>query len=178
MILLCCPQTSEVEKMKKLRLGMGILLLLAIVLPVSAAPAIQKVTGGGWYVYSDGSHTTKSFTVQVDAQGNVKGKWVVNSYIKEGTFRADVTSLQIIGNRAIIGGRVTDTPEDSGVPVGEKICMVVVDNGQGKNVDKISITYEEYELEKCNTWPLPDPLNDYIGDIQISGPNVGLLTSS
>ena len=101
--------------MKKLTIGIGILLLLAIILPVAAAPAVQKVTGGGWYVYSDGSHTTKSFTAQVDAQGNVKGKWVVNSYLKEDTFHSDVTSLFVTDNRAIIEGVITFAPKGSGV---------------------------------------------------------------
>lgn len=69
-----------------------------MVLPVAAAPAIAKAAGGGFYNYTDGTKTTKSFTAQVDVQGNVKGQWVVNSFAKDGTFHADVTSLRVIGN--------------------------------------------------------------------------------
>jgi hypothetical protein len=152
--------------MKKLAKLLAVLLALGLILPVAAAPAVKKATGGGWYIYADGTRVTKSFTAQEDAGGKVKGQWVVMAAPKDEAFRAEVTGLRITGNRAIVEGVVTFAPRGSIVPVGSYVCMVVVDNGEGlEAMDQISNSYEY--LSACES--LTVPLSEYHGNIQVSG---------
>jgi hypothetical protein len=152
--------------MKKWMIIIGMMLVLALVLPVAAAPAVQKASGGGWYLYFDGTRVTKSFTAQVDAEGNAKGEWIVTAAPKTEAFKADVTGLQVSGNRAIVEGVVTFAPKGSIVPVGAYVCMVAVDNGEGKGaVDQISNSFPD--RSECESPTVQ--LSDYYGNIQVSG---------
>lgn len=99
--------------------------------------------------------------------------------VKEGIFHADVTILRVIDNRAIIGGVITSAPAGTSVVIGKEVCMVAVDDGNGKGVDQISFIYSgDTELDTGNNeWPLPDadsstcsfdnPLNEFYGVIQV-----------
>lgn len=115
-----------------------------------------------------------------DASGVVKGQG--SQFIcKRGNISCRITSLRVIDNRAIIGGVITSAPTGTNVVMGTEVCRVVVDNGNGKGVDRISFTYSgDTELDSCkNRWPLPDadlsassfddPFNDFYRDIRISG---------
>jgi hypothetical protein len=148
-------------------MAMGILLVIALILPVAAAPPVQMINGGGWYIYPiDGVRVIKSFSAKIDAEGNVRGQWAVHGAPQYNSFHADVVDLIIIGNRAIIKGVVTSIPPGSEVALGAEICMVAVDNGHGKGVDQISETNEGWT--SCD-YLSEEQLHKYYGDIRIYG---------
>ena len=120
--------------MRKFTIGtIALFVLLAMALSATAAPPEHKATGGGWvYFPNTEEKITVSFTAQIDADGNVKGQMQLKDRTGIiGTFHADVTSLEIDGNEAIIGGIVTKASKPDWV--GEKVTILVVDNGEGKD---------------------------------------------
>jgi len=146
-------------------IALGILLVIAMVLPVMAVPAVQKATGGGFYKFGD-AQFVKSFTAQKDANGVVKGQWQAQSRPTWGTWHADVTELEVVKNWAFIGGVIRSAP-DSPLMVGTKVCMIVVDNGQGKDaVDQMTATYSG-DVDFCATLFNPT-FYDFIGNIQVN----------
>lgn len=128
--------------MRKLTIGLvAFFVLLATALSATAAPAVHKVTGGGWFVPYEGSEKiTQSFTAQIDADGNVKGQMQVQERPWWDAYHVDVNYLEVNGNEAVIGGEVTKAPNQPGI-VGQEVYVHVVDNGEGNDaVDQISIT--------------------------------------
>jgi len=154
--------------MRKMVIALGILLVIAMVLPVMAVPAVQKATGGGFYKIGDAQYV-KSFTAQKDANGVVKGQWQGQSRPTWGTWHADVTELYVVGNWAFIGGVIRSAPDpDSPIVVGTQVCMIVVDNGQGKGaVDQMTSTYAGYGVDYCFTLFNPT-FYDFTGNIQVN----------
>jgi len=152
--------------MRKMVIALGILLVIAMVLPVMAVPAVQKATGGGFYKFGDAQYV-KSFTAQKDANGVVKGQWQGQSRPTWGTWHADVTELKVVSNKAFIGGVIRSADPDSPIVIGTKVCMIVVDNGQGKGaVDQMTATYAG-DMEVCAN--LFNPLfYDFTGNIQVN----------
>ncbi len=152
--------------MRKSAIIIGIVLAMSLILQVAAAPTAAKVSGGGWYIYSDGTRVTKSFTAEIDTEGKISGQWVVMAAPKTEAFHAVVTGLEMSGNRAIVEGMVTFVPDDSIVPPSSYVCMVVVDNGEGRGaVDQISNSLPN--RTDCESATVP--LSDYHGNIRISG---------
>jgi hypothetical protein len=155
--------------MRKLLLGLGILLVIAMVLPVMAVPAVQKATGGGWYSTFFGEKVTNAFTAITDENGIVKGQFQAQYRQSWGTVKVDVTELIVTGNRADIGGVITSiSSPDYQDLLGENFCVSVVDNGEGKGViDKISSGWEGgVNAAWCNT--NAEPIFDFQGNIQVS----------
>ena len=130
-----------VKYMRKFAIGaIALFVLLAMALSATAGPAEHKATGGGWYIIpnEDGEEQkiTVSFTAQIDAEGNVKGKMQVNDR-PYGTFHVEVDYLVVNDNQAEISGVITKA-DHSGLMVGDRIDLYVVDNGEGKDdVDTI-----------------------------------------
>ncbi len=155
--------------MRKLLLGLGILLVIAMVLPVMAVPAVQKATGGGWYSTFFGDKVTNAFTATTDENGIVKGQFQAQYRQSWGTVKVDVTELIVTGNRADIGGVITSiSSPDYQDYLGKNFCVSVVDNGEGKGViDKISSGWEGgVSAAWCNT--NAEPKFDFQGSIQVS----------
>jgi len=155
--------------MRILVLGLGILLVIAMVLPVMAVPAVQKATGGGWYSSESGEKVTNAFTAITDKNGIVKGQFQAQYRQSWGTVKVDVTQLIVTDNRADIGGVITSisSPDWQGL-LGKNFCVSVVDNGEGKDViDKISWGWAENDANAkwCNT--NADPTFDFQGNIQV-----------
>ena len=127
-----------VKYMRKFAIGaIALLVLLAMALSVTAGPAEHKATGGGWFFFPGAEEkTTLTFTAQIDAEGNVKGKMQVNDR-PYGTFHVEVDYLVVNDNQAEISGVITKA-DHSGLMVGDRIDLYVVDNGEGKDaVDTI-----------------------------------------
>ena len=96
----------------------------------SAAPAVDKVTGGGTVdALYRGFDAQLSFTAQKDAAGNVKGKADL-SLPGEGfkVAHVDVDCLVVIGNTAYIGGIITDS--DIPTEIGRSALWAVLDGGK------------------------------------------------
>lgn len=151
--------------MKKLAIGIGVLLLLAIVMPVVAGPADHKITGGGWLVNQRGNEVWKVFNAQIDIDGNVKGQ-IQNQGGQSGTWHADVTDLIVVDNKAIIEYYVTFAPDNPSM-LGKTFCIIVIDNGQGMDAapDQFSSTYN-YDASWC-----ADDQNPWIVMLDLIGGN-------
>jgi len=171
--------------MRKIVLVLGILLVIAMVLPAMAVPLepkiIQKVTGGGWYEAYDGIKWTKAFEAQMLSDGTVRGEWQAQSPTGPGTWHADVTVLQTgtiqrgsqIGKTAALVEGVIQSADDPTL-VGTTMCMFLVDNGQGKKAapDKIFGAYNG-DIEFCTElYDLDAPWYDFKGNIQVTVPNI------
>ena len=169
--------------MRKSMTGLGIVLMIALVLPAMAGPleplTSMKVTGGGWYESYEGIKWTKAFTARMDSFGTVKGEWEARSPAPgPGTWHAKVrlveTGIFANGSQAgkigaLVVGVVTSADDPS--MVGDTECMLLVDNGQGKNAapDQIMGGYNGdgnycYTLYRFNAalW------RDFRGNIQIA----------
>ena len=170
--------------MRKIVLVLGILLVIAMVLPAMAAPLtpkiVQKVTGGGTYTFYDGVKWTKAFTAQMLSDGTVKGEWQAQSPSPgPGTWHADVTELitgtygrgQMAGKTGAIIVGVVQSADDPNM-VGDTECMLLVDNGQGKKAAPDQI-FGAYKGDANFCWDLYDagaPFYDFQGNIQITTP--------
>ena len=172
--------------MRKIVLVLGILLVIAMVLPAMAAPLtpkiVQKVTGGGTYTFYDGVKWTKAFTAQMLSDGTVKGEWQAQSPSPgPGTWHADVTELitgtygrgQMEGKTGALVEGVIQSADDPTL-VGTTMCMFLVDNGQGKKAapDKIFGAYNG-DIAFCSElYDLGAPWYDFQGNIQVTVPNI------
>lgn len=173
---------NEGEEMRKSVLLLGILLVIAMVLPAMAVPLepkiIQKVTGGGTYYSYDEVKWTKAFTAQMLSDGTVRGEWQAQSPAPgPGTWHAVVTDIEtgtfgygpMEGKTgALVVGVVTSADDPS--MVGDTECMLLVDNGQGKNAapDQIMGAYKG-DGEYCfDLYELGAPWYDFKGNIQIT----------
>jgi hypothetical protein len=173
---------SESGKMRKIVFGVAILLAIAMVLPAMAVPLdpkiIMKVNGGGWYESYEGIKWIKTFTAQMDSFGTVKGQWQAQSPSPgPGTWHADVTLVetgifsggpQSGKTGAVVVGVVTSAEDP--YRVGDTECMLLVDNGEGKNAapDQIMGAYEG-DADLCLAlyyWGYP--WKDFQGNIQIT----------
>jgi len=168
--------------MRKIVFGVAILLGIAMVLPAMAVPLeptiIMKVTGGGWYESYEGIKWTKAFNAQMDSFGTVQGQWQAQSPSPgPGTWHAEVTSVEtgIFGSGpqvgktgALVVGVVTSADDPS--MVGDIECMLLVDNGQGKNAapDQIMGGYNGDGDYCLRLYDLGAPWRDFQGNIQIT----------
>jgi hypothetical protein len=169
--------------MRKMMIGWGILLMIALVLPAMAVPLepqiFTKVTGGGWYESYEGIKWTKAFTARMDASGTMKGEWEAQSPAPgPGTWHAEVTFVETgiftSGSKAgkigaLVVGTVTSADDPS--MIGDTECMLLVDNGQGKNAepDQIMGGYNG-DRDYCYTLYTFNaaPWRDFQGNIQIT----------
>ncbi len=55
--------------MERFAVGIGILLILAIIFPVTAAPTVTLVSGGGKVQWPETADDTYAFTARADAFG-------------------------------------------------------------------------------------------------------------
>lgn len=153
--------------MRKLTIGLvALFALLVTTLSATAAPATHKVVGGGWWLNFENEKVTVGFTAQSDENGIVNGHIQVNERASPnditffGSYDIDVNNLDVVDNKAKIGGIVTKAIDRPDL-VGKYLEMVVVDNGQGEGtMDQMSWTNENV--------PFSANLEDFNGNIQIS----------
>jgi len=165
--------------MRKLLLGLGILLVIAMVLPAMAVPLepkiLQKVTGGGWY--DTGAKWIKAFTAEKLSDGTVRGEWQAQSPGGPGTWHADVTDLSLgtyaagrmAGKTGALIVGVIQSADDPTL-VGTTMCILLVDNGQGKKAapDQIMGAYKGDGSFCWELYYLDAPFYDFQGNIQVS----------
>jgi hypothetical protein len=153
--------------MKKIALVIGVLLLVSIILPVVASepvkgPATKATTSG--YIDTGGIKYYRTIKAVTDKNGGFSGYWKSTS--PDNSYSAIILGVEVSGNTAVVKGLVT---EGSGfATVGDKICVKLVDNGNGKGaIDKISGTalYTNTESEGwCSTL---FPQYNFIGSITV-----------
>ena len=124
--------------MRKIVLVLGILLVIAMVLPAAAVqPSSVKTTGGGFVTCPDGQKCTTAWTAQwiISKEVNwVKGQAQAQHRSGADTLHADIDNLAYyFGDpvtKVIISGIVTQAPDAPGW-LNQRICFVVVDGGKG-----------------------------------------------
>ena len=132
--------------MRKLVIGLGIILVIVMAMPAMAGP-VYSVTGEGWY-YASGTNWQEfiGFTAQQNGKLTVSGDWgMLEEAHGYGTLSGPVTGLTVTGNKAIIGGIIAHAIETPSLE-GKNICWVVVDNkkGRGRMIrDQISDVFIE-----------------------------------
>lgn len=121
---------------------------------------------GGQLVNPLGKEVWKTFNAHIDKDGNINGQFQ-NQGGNSGTWHADVTDLTVVDNTAIIEYHVTFAPDNPSI-LGQTQCVIVIDNGEGKNAvpDQISQSYLADE-SGCDD-PPSRPMMDLIdGNIQV-----------
>jgi hypothetical protein len=136
------------EKMKKLAIGIGILILLAVVMPAVAAPVrLPMTTGAGYFICpnSNGEKCKISWDARMDKLGNVKGNAQLMGGYPESTYRARIDKIEIYDNVAYVSGIITF----SSIPewVDGPVCFKVKDGGKGGD-DYVSSWYMA-EIDFC-----------------------------
>ena len=143
--------------MRKIVLVLGILLVIAMVLPAAAAPAIAKTTGGGYWICWDDQKCGSSWTAQATLANYpyaAKGQAQAQHRSFAGTLHAQIDQLGITeDNIAFVSGIVTNAP-DAPLWLDKRICFVAIDGGKGGDdyvtdwwVGDINKCYDDYSLD-------------------------------
>ena len=139
-------------------------LLLAVGV-ASAAPSVNKATGGGTYEKA-GFLNTIAFTAQVDAGGLVKGQAQFQLRDIDLRLHLDIDCLIVVGNQAWIGGVVKNSSDPS--QIGTRRVFTVVDNGEGGGViDQLGEPAPSGLLADCLTQPALPLLSLTNGNFQV-----------
>jgi len=154
--------------MKKLAIGIGMLLLLAVVLPVAAAPVRLSMTTGVGYIIcpnSQGEKCRMSWTAQTDKFGNVNGQAKLTAGFPDITLHAKIDQLDVInGSIAYVGGVITYSPDEPDW-LNQHICFKVKDGGKGGD-DYISGWYKgDANFCKGPTFP---PFYLFNGNVKVA----------
>lgn len=132
----------------------------------AVAAAGPSATGHGTLTLPDGRKRQFSFSAKQRADGTVSGNAVIHN--PDFDFRAhlDITCLQVDGNRASMGGRVSaNDPALDGL----NGFFTVYDNGEpGKNNDTISLVF--FDPVSADTCQLIGP--DDFDQMPIDGGNI------
>lgn len=117
----------------------------------SANAPVHQVSAGGQVDYSaipgfGDYHETYGFHASVDGNGNVTGEFQSHwgndaSAIK---LRIDISCLSVNGNQAWLGGTVTQSGDETAIPVGMQFVWSVIDGGEGKNAPPDRLSYFYY----------------------------------
>lgn len=116
---------------------------LAAVVQKTSAVAFQKgpsANGQGMLTLPDGRKRQFSFSARQNADGTVTGHAVIHNPDFDFRSHIDITCLQVVGNRANLGGTVRSTND----PFfdGQNGFFTVIDNGEpGKGTDTISLVF-------------------------------------
>jgi len=163
--------------MKKLALGIGIVMILAfLVLPASAGSTTPgKATGGGKAVWPEGADTY-AFTVQKDADQNVKGEATFQlRSVGVTEVKGDIQCAYFWGilptnNWADLSGTITHASDPA--LIGQAFLFSVHDYDQGKNAppDAVSRVMTSSTANPA-TWCLPGMVTEVTelkGNLQIT----------
>jgi hypothetical protein len=120
----------------------------------SATPGHDHAFGGGtfgpacWQTHSGPfcapfDYTFRLLGVSLGESGRAAGVMERRNNVTGGTFRGDVTCMEVDGNRASIGGVLTVTSGQPGISEGDPFVLYVEDNGtlhasDGSTPDQIS----------------------------------------
>lgn len=102
----------------------------------AASAPVHRVIGGGELdvaaLFAGANKESYGFTAMVDGAGNAHGQMAID-FSDTAPFHLEVTCLSVNGRDAWIGGVVTQTHDESAVPVGTEMWVRVRDNGNGAN---------------------------------------------
>ena len=147
--------------MKKLALVIGVLLLLAIVLPAAASSTpgpSTKATSNGYLFYGGVKWWSRVIKAYDSKNSGVSGSWKEVDSASGSGFTAMVTSLEVTGNTALVEGIITDPISSAG----REVCVKMTDNGDGKGaIDKMTATHYAWNCETDTNF------YDFIGTITV-----------
>jgi hypothetical protein len=131
--------------------------------PASAAPAgtatADFVVGGGLRIGPDGVVPNRTFSVDARTlpNGEVSGHYTFLVRGANAHFTGDVTCVEVVGNHAVIGGRITT----GNLGAGEDFLVFFIDNGDPVGgqftPDIVSVT----PLTSEGFWPSSDIPSDF-----------------
>lgn len=99
---------------------------------------IASATGSG-NITQNGSFRTFAFTAKLYEDGTAQGEAEVLNHVNHRTVHIEVDCLRVAGNRAYVGGRITNATNTA--LEGQRVLFAVEDNGEGANdpPDRISL---------------------------------------
>ena len=162
--------------MRQLKLFLAAFLFTAICIGITSFRVLSvkksfqgnaHVNGGG--TTTEGGEVSTFVFNAVDNGDGVDGHLNYNFRSGNVDIKADIQCMNIVGNRATLAGVVTSLNTDITLPswmfVGQHVSFTVEDNGQGKNVDKISDLIFGSTVSCANNWVTYLPIK---GNIDIS----------
>jgi hypothetical protein len=147
--------------MKKLTLGIGLLMILLLVMPVAA---LYQATGGGSFSYT-GIATKSSIAFaayQIDTLNNANGYFTYHyrynapDWPKTVSYSGDIVYLKVDGDTACWAGIITETTSPPGYigAVGDGFSFKFTD-GQPDMFTHALTRPASYAIEDCNAvWPV------------------------
>jgi hypothetical protein len=128
-----------------------------------ADPSVHRATGGGTFL--DGGVLNQiAFTAQIDATGAVKGQAEFHLRNNDVFFHIVVDCLSVDGNRAWIGGVISESSDPT--LVGQQRVWEVVDNGEPAPPDQVSVPIPG-SPGACNNHPAIPLLDLTNGNVQV-----------
>lgn len=144
-------------KRRTVAFSLGTLLAVALVAlgalnstPTVTAGSGPSANGSGILTLPDGRKRQFSFNARQNADGTVTGHAVIHNPNFDFRSHIDVTCLQVVGNRASLGGVVRSTNDPAFD--GQSGFFTVYDNGEpGKGRDTISLVFFDAQVgpEAC-----------------------------
>ncbi len=119
----------------------------------SAAAPKQSVSGHGTVLLQDTEGKTVrrqfSFSARIMSNGTVKGMGILHNPSFDPKYDAqfDITCLQIVGNRASLGGSIRKTSDPVFNDEFDAVFFTVFDNGEGDGNDTISEVFFDNVVE-------------------------------
>jgi hypothetical protein len=139
-----------------------------------AAGGNPSASGQG-ILTSDGELRTFSFTAVQHKDGTVTGQAEVNNRALNLRVHIEIVCLNIIGNRAYVGGFVTQSSLPSFTVPGDTAVFAVEDNGEGANAasDRITLTgFAVFDTLDCHDPVVIDVLDNFAGFNPIKAGNI------
>ena len=154
-------------------------LLTALTLALLASLALSIGAGVAGATHSDGQGPNKDFVtgtgqflpetldleIHVNAMSGPSGEdpkghfFVRQAEVLDIDFRGEVTCLRVDGNRATIGGEITQARAGDEILEGRGILLFVEDNGEGSNdsLDRANVRITGSPPRTCPPPTLPPP---------------------
>ena len=154
-------------------------LVLALLAAITSTPTARaagnpSATGHG-NALVDGELRTFSFAAVTQNDGTATGQAVVINRAQESRTHIEIVCLNVIGDRAYLGGYITGSDVDS--EVGLPVIFAVEDNGQGAGADADVMTLvlvgDPGDVPDCHDPVLVELLDSYLlipveeGNIQV-----------
>jgi hypothetical protein len=167
-----------------------LLTVLLVIGPVAIMPATAagnaRATGGGTFeeenFTGEVGKSTFTFNAIQHTNGSVSGHLEYNFRGIDVTFKAKIDCLDISGNQAVIGGRISkaatiELPDGSTleIPKGTQVVFAVADNGQGGGASpdlvsdvRVDVLFEGPDCHQPSPAPIPRvPTHPISGNIQV-----------
>ncbi|HET9372348.1 MAG TPA: hypothetical protein VFO19_18930 [Vicinamibacterales bacterium] len=126
---------------------------------LSAAPNAGAAAIGSAHTLSGGEPRTAAFAAVGLPDGSVSGEAQINVHALNVAWHTRIECLTVVGNRAFMGGTITESTNEAVVRTGTKSYFWVEDNGEegGAAPDRISV---------AGVNETPEGLADFCGLVQ------------